>query len=95
MSGATRTISVIPWVVDNKERDYLEYQLALLFAYYHFIIPHRRLRQHLKRPVPSKGLKGSPKKWRERTSAMAAGLTDDIGTMDELLSFRVPPKSMW
>jgi len=26
---------------------------------------------------------------------MAAGLTDHIWTMDELLSFRVPPKRFW
>jgi hypothetical protein len=26
---------------------------------------------------------------------MAAGLTDHIWTMDELLSFRVPPKQLW
>jgi len=26
---------------------------------------------------------------------MAAGLTDHVWTMDELLSFRVPPKSLW
>ena len=26
--------------------------------------------------------------------AMAAGLTDHVWTMDELLSFRVPPKSL-
>jgi len=26
---------------------------------------------------------------------MAAGLTDHLWTMDELLSFRVPPKSLW
>ncbi len=25
----------------------------------------------------------------------AAGLTDHVWTMDELLSFRVPPRSMW
>jgi hypothetical protein len=35
------------------------------------------------------------KKWTERTPAMAAGLTDHIWTMDELISFRVPPKSLW
>lgn len=79
----------------SKERDYLEYQLTLSFAYYHFVIPHRGLRQRLERSVSTNGVKGSPKKWRERTPAMAAGLTDHIWTMDELLSFRVPPKSMW
>jgi hypothetical protein len=26
---------------------------------------------------------------------MAAGLTDHVWTMDELLSFRVPPKHLW
>ncbi len=79
----------------SKERAYLEDQLTLSFAYYHFVIPHRGLRQRLEPAVPTKGLQGSPKKWRERTPAMAAGLTDHVWTMDELLSFRVPPKSMW
>ena len=79
----------------SKERDYLEYQLTLSFAYYHFVIPHRGLRQRLEQPVLTNGVKGSPRKWQERTPAMAAGLTDHIWTMDELLSFRVPPKSMW
>jgi IS1 family transposase len=79
----------------SKDREYLKHQLALAFAYYHFVIPHRGLRQRLEQPQPTNGTKGSPKKWIERTPAMAAGLTDHIWTMDELLSFRVPPKSMW
>lgn len=79
----------------SKDREYLKHQLALAFAYYHFVIPHRGLRQRLEQPQPTNGSKGSPKKWIERTPAMAAGLTDHIWTMDELLSFRVPPKSMW
>ena len=29
------------------------------------------------------------------TPAMATGLTDHVWTMDELLSFRVPPKHLW
>lgn len=79
----------------SKDRAYLKWQLALAFAYYHFVVPHRGLRQRLAQPQPTKGLKGSPKKWRERTPAMAAGLTDHIWTMDELLSCRVPPKCKW
>lgn len=79
----------------SKDREYLKYQLALAFAYYHFVIPHRGLRQRLEQPQPTNGSKGSPKKWIERTPAMAAGLTDHIWTMDELLSFRVPPRSKW
>ena len=79
----------------SKDRDYLKYQLALAFAYYHFVVPHRGLRQRLEQPQPTNGRKGSPKKWVERTPAIAAELTDHIWTMDELLSFRVPPKSIW
>ncbi len=79
----------------SKDREYLKYQLALAFAYYHFVVPHRGLRQRLDRPQPTNGPNGSPKKWLERTPAMSAGLTDHIWTMDELLSLRVPPKCKW
>jgi IS1 family transposase len=79
----------------SKDQTYLKYQLALAFAYYHFVIPHRGLRQRLETPQATNGSKGSPKKWRERTPAMAAGLTDHVWTIDELLSFRVPPKCRW
>jgi IS1 family transposase len=79
----------------SKDPDYLEHQLTLAFAYYHFVIPHRGLRQRLPHAMPTKGRKGSYKKWKQVTPAMAAGLTDHVWTMDELLSFRVPPKSLW
>jgi hypothetical protein len=29
----------------SQDPDYLEHQLTLAFAYYHFVIPHRGLRQ--------------------------------------------------
>ena len=79
----------------SKERDYLEHQLTLAFAYYHFVRPHRGLRQQLSEPIPTKGPRASYKKWKPVTPAMAAGLTDHVWTMDELLSFRVPPKQRW
>jgi IS1 family transposase len=79
----------------SKDQDYLESQLTLAFAYYHFVVPHRSLRQRLSHPLPTKGLNGSPKKWKSVTPAMAAGLTDHVWTMDELLSFRVPPDALW
>jgi hypothetical protein len=68
--------------------------LALSFASYHFVVPHRGLRQRLAHPLPTKG-SGSLKRWVQRTPAMAAGITDHIWTMDELLSFRVPPRCVW
>jgi len=79
----------------SKKRVHLKYQLALAFAYYHFCCPHRGLRQKLAHPLPTKNGHGSPKKWRPVTPAMAAGLTDHVWTIDELLSFRVPPRSLW
>lgn len=79
----------------SKDRDFLEYQLTLAFAYYHFVIPHRGLRQRLPKPIPTKGPRATFKKWKPVTPAMAAGLTDHVWTIDELLSFRVPPKCLW
>jgi IS1 family transposase len=79
----------------SKDHDYLEHQLTLAFAYYHFVVPHRSLRQRLPRPVPTKGPRATYKKWKPVTPAMAAGRTDHVWSMDELLSFRVPPKHLW
>jgi len=72
-----------------------EYQLTLAFAYYHFVIPHRGWRQRLADPMPTKGPNAAHKKWKQVTPAMAAGLTDHIWTIHELLSFRIPPKRFW
>jgi IS1 family transposase/transposase-like protein len=79
----------------SKDPDYLEQQLTLAFVYYHFVVPHRSLRQRLPRPLPTKGCHGSYKKWKAVTPAMAAGATDHVWTMAELLSFRMPPKHLW
>ncbi len=79
----------------SKERDYLEYQLTVAFAYYHFVKPHHGLRQRLPEPLQTKGPHASFKKWKPVTPAMAAGFTDHVWSMDELLSFRVPPKQIW
>jgi hypothetical protein len=79
----------------STDQDSLALQLTLAFAYYHFVVPHRSLRQRLPHPLPTKGHNGSPKQWKPVTPAMAAGLTDHVWTMDELLSFRVPPDALW
>jgi hypothetical protein len=80
--------------VFSKEPHFLEYQLTLAFAYYHFVAPHRGLRQRLACPLPTKGDKAFYKKWKSVTPALAAGLTDHVWAMDELLSFRVPPQPL-
>jgi IS1 family transposase len=68
----------------------LRQQLALHHVYYNFCLPHTSLRQPLAQPEPTKGL-GSAKTWRPCTPAMAAGLTDHVWTLREVLLFRVPP----
>jgi IS1 family transposase len=73
-----------------KGEDGLGQQLALYHAYYNFCLPHASLRQPLPEPVPSYG-SGSAKLWRPSTPAMAAGLTDHVWTLREVLLFRVPP----
>jgi IS1 family transposase/transposase-like protein len=73
----------------SKERPWLEKQWWLSLAYTHFVLPHDSLRQELPMYEPTRG-SGSPRRWRPRTPAMAAGLTDHVWTTDELLSYRVP-----
>ena len=68
----------------------LRQQLALYHMYYNFCLPHTSLRQPLPLPEPTNGT-GSAKRWRPQTPAMAAGLTDHVWTLREVLLFRVPP----
>src|SRR5262245_4097594 len=65
-------------------------QLALYHVYHNFCLPHASLRQPLPQPEPTNG-NGSAKRWQPRTPAMAAGLTDHVWTLREVLLFRVPP----
>src|SRR5712691_9680657 len=68
----------------------LRQQLALYHIYYHFCLPHASLRVPLPQPLPTNGT-GSAKTWQPRTPAMAAGLTDHVWSVREVLLFRVPP----
>ena len=72
----------------SKEMSWLEKQLWLSLAYYHLVLPHDSLRQELGEPEPTRG-SGSPRRWACRTPAMAAGITDHVWTIRELLSYRV------
>ena len=73
-----------------KGEEGLRQQLALYHVYYNFVLPHASLRQPVAEPVPTNG-KSSAKVWRPCTPAMAAGLTDHVWTLKEVLLFRVPP----
>src|SRR6266571_4102790 len=73
-----------------KGEDGLRQQLALYHVYYNFCLPHTSLRLPLSHPEPTNGT-GSAKMWRPCTPAMAAGLTERVWTLREVLLFRVPP----
>jgi transposase-like protein len=60
----------------------LEAGMYLVGCVYNFCTPHKSLRQE--QPEPRR-------KWMERTPAMAAGITADVWTVTELLTYRVPP----
>jgi IS1 family transposase len=70
--------------------DGLRQQLVVYHTYDNFCLPHASLRQPLLVPEPTHG-SGSAKLWRPCTPAMAAGLTDHVWTLQEVLMFRVPP----
>jgi hypothetical protein len=65
-------------------------QLALYPLDYNFCLPHASLRLPLSQPALPKGT-GSANRWRPCTPAMAAGLTDHVWTLREVMVFRVPP----
>jgi hypothetical protein len=65
-------------------------QLTLFHVYHNFVVPHASLRQPLLAPEVTTG-RGSAKRWRPCTPAMAAGLTDHVWTLKEVLLYRVPP----
>jgi hypothetical protein len=73
-----------------KGEEGLRQRLPLFHVYHNFCLPHASLRQPLPQPVPTNGA-GSAKLWRPCTPAMAAGLTDHVWTLREMLLFRVPP----
>jgi IS1 family transposase len=68
----------------------LRQQLVLFHAYHNFCLPHASLRVPLAAPIPTNGT-GSATQWQPRTPAMAAGLTDHVWTLREVLLVRMPP----
>ena len=74
----------------SKKEYWMERQLHLSLGYYHFCWAHGGLQERITPPIPTRGT-GSPKKWRQVTPAMAIGVADHKWTLEELLTFRVPP----
>ncbi len=70
--------------------DGMQHQLVVFLTYHNFVLPHASLRQALWVPEPTNG-RGSAKQWRPCTPAMAAGFTDDVWSLKEILLYRVPP----
>ena len=73
-----------------KGEDGLRPQLALYQVYDNFCLPHASIRQPLPQPASTHGTE-SATKWCPQTPAMAAGLTDHVWSLREVLLFRVPP----
>ena len=67
----------------SKKAYYLQRHLGLEDTVFNFVRPHQALRVTFPPPIHGR-------KW-QRTPAMAAGLTDHIWTLEELLSYRIPP----
>lgn len=65
-------------------------QLALFQVYHNFVLPHASLRRRLLVPEATNG-QGSTKLWQPCTPAMAAGLSDHVWSLKEVLFYRVPP----
>jgi transposase-like protein len=68
----------------------LRQQLTLFHAYHNFVLPHASLRLPLPELEPVPG-PGAIKRWQPRTPAMAAGLTNRVWSLREVLQYRVPP----
>ena len=78
-----------PGVRSHRHRAKMPFVLPI-HVYHNFCLPHASLRQPLSQPLPTHG-HGSAQMWQPRTPAMAAGLTDHVWTLREVLLFRVPP----
>jgi IS1 family transposase/transposase-like protein len=67
----------------SKNREHLEQQVSLFQAFYNVARPHRSLREE----INAHAREFEPR-WRPRTPAMAAGLTDHVWTFRELLTMK-------
>ncbi len=71
----------------SKKLRNLQWHIDWEDAVFNFVRPHSALKLKLEAPGPY------GRQWEQRTPAMAAGVTDHIWSLEELLSYRVPPQS--
>lgn len=69
----------------SRRKDYLQHHIDFEDAIYNFVRPQSALRLRLRRPA------AHGRRWTHRTPAMAAGLTDHIWSLEELLDYCPPP----
>lgn len=67
----------------SKKEEGLKAQMTVYQAYFTFVRPHRGLRVRI--PDSDNGLR----KWQQRTPALAAGLTDHIWSLKELMTKKI------
>lgn len=73
-----------------KEREQMRHRVTFFHGFYNFARPHQSLRTPL--PVHLRRRTGAIRpRWRYRTPAMAAGLTDHVWTFRELLTAKFEP----
>ena len=70
-----------------KIRSHLEQQVCFFQAFYNMARPHTSLREAL--PKGPNRAELFERRWRQRTPAMAAGLTDHVWTFRELLTVKL------
>jgi hypothetical protein len=71
----------------SKRKVFLQRHIDLEDAVFNFVRPHSALKVQLAQP------ERYGRKWHSRTPAMAAGLTDHIWSLEELLSYRLAPQA--
>ena len=64
----------------SKRKKLLISSLNIYFGIYHFVKTHKGLRIQIDQ---------KERKWMQRTPMMAAGITDHVWTLSELINFRV------
>src|SRR5262245_21029523 len=79
-----------PHVVNHAASTPVAASLGMVRGYYHFVRLHESLRVVLAQPI-DRGGRRQPQRYRQRTPAMAAGLTGRRWTVQELLMVPLPP----